>query len=242
MGNSNRVEAIAELSESEGVLTTAQAARMGIPRDALHDALESGRLERVLRGAYRMVGSGATFTDELAAIWKLTAPAKFSHERMRVADWDGVVGGGSTASALLGIGDLQLSPYRLYAPRRVNTRNPSANFAKRTMARDEVTFESGLPVTRPERTVFDLVADDEDLSLVADVLGDALRKYPGCDFGKLQILLEGRYGQKRGREIFEDPMEDTGKDPMEDTGKDPMEDTGKDPMEDTGLLGKVAQA
>ena len=79
----------------------AQAERIGIPRDALHDAVESGRLKRIVRGAYRMVGSGSSCTDELAAIWNLTAPAKFSHERMRVSDWDGIVIGGSTASALV---------------------------------------------------------------------------------------------------------------------------------------------
>jgi hypothetical protein len=210
MKYSSHIEAIAELSESEGIFTTAQAARMGIPRDALHDAVESGRLVRVVRGAYRMVGSGSSFTDELAAVWKLTAPSRFTHERARVADWDGIAVGGSTASALLGIGDLQLSPYRLYAPRRASARNPNASFAKREVARDEVSFESGLPVTRPERTVFDLVADDEDLSLVADVLGDASRKYPGFDYGKLQGLLEGRYGKRRGRGIFKGLMEDAG--------------------------------
>ena len=32
----------------------------------------------------------------------------------------------------------------------------------REVARDEVSFASGLPVTTPERTIFDLVADDED--------------------------------------------------------------------------------
>lgn len=210
MRYSNHIGAIAELSESEGVFTTAQAARMGIPRDALHDAVESGRLGRVVRGAHRMVGSGSSLTDELAAIWKLTAPARFSHERMRVSDWDGIAVGGSTASALLGIGDLRLSPYRLYASRRVSTRNPSAGFARRTVARDEVTFESGLPVTRPGRTVLDLAVDDEDPSLVADVLGDASRKYPGFDHGKLQRLLEGHYGEKRGREIHRSLIEDSG--------------------------------
>ncbi len=210
MNNSNHKEAIAELSESEGVFTTAQAKRMGIPRDALHDAVESGRLVRVVRGAYRMVGSGSSFADELAAIWKLTDPAKFSHERMRVSDWDGIAVGGSTASSLLEIGDLQLSPYRLYAPRRVNTRNPSASFARRAVARDEVTFALGLPVTRPERTVFDLVVDDEDLSLVADVLADASRKYPGFDYGKLQGLLGDRCGEECGRAIYQGLLEDSG--------------------------------
>ena len=210
MSNSNHIEAIAQLSESEGVFTTAQAERMGIPRDALHDAVESGRLERIVRGAYRMVGSGSSLTDELAAVWKLTAPAKFSHERMQASAWDGIVIGGSTASALLEIGDLRLAPYRLYAPRRVNTRNPAASFARRAVARSEVTFETGLPVTRPERTVFDLVIDDEDLSLVADVLSDASRKYPGFDCGRLQKLLEDRYGEKRGHEIYQGLMEGAG--------------------------------
>jgi len=73
---------------------------MGIPRDALHDAVESGRIERIMRGAYRMVGSGSSFTDEPVAIWKLTAPAKFTHERLRVSEWDGIVVGGSTASVI----------------------------------------------------------------------------------------------------------------------------------------------
>ena len=40
MVRANHLEAIAQLSESEGVFTTAQAERMGIPRDALHDAVD----------------------------------------------------------------------------------------------------------------------------------------------------------------------------------------------------------
>ena len=63
--------------------------------------------------------------------------------------------------------------YRIYAPRRINSRNKAASFAVRKVARDEVSFASGLPVTMPERTIFDLVADDEDLSLVADALRSA---------------------------------------------------------------------
>lgn len=92
----------------------------------------------------------------------------------------------------------------------MNTRNPHASFARREVARDEVTFESGIPVTRSERTVFDLVADDEDLSLVADVPGDASRKYQDFDYGKLQRLLEGHYGNGHGRVVYQGLMEDSG--------------------------------
>lgn len=210
MGNANHVEAIARLSESEGVFTTAQAARMGIPRDALHDAVKAGRIERIMHGAYRMIGSSSSFADELTAIWKLTAPARFTHERLRVAEWDGITVGGSTASALLEIGDLHVSPYRLYAPRRVNTRNTAVHFAKRVVPRSDVTFLQGLPVTRPERTVFDLVVDDEDLSLVADVLRDAWEADRGFGFKKLRELLGGRYEKDRVENLYRSLLADSG--------------------------------
>ena len=210
MGNVNHVEAIARLSESEGVFTTAQAARMGIPRDALHDAVASGRIERIMHGAYRMIGSGSSFADELTAIWKLTAPARFTHERLRVADWDGITVGGSTASALLEIGDLHVSPYRLYAPRRVNTRNTAVRFAKRVVPRSDVMFVQGLPVTRPERTVFDLVVDDEDFSLVADVLRDAWQADRGFGFKRFRELLGGRYKEERAENLYRGLLADSG--------------------------------
>lgn len=89
--------AIALLSESEGVFTTAQAERMGVPRDALHDAVESGRLERIMRGAYRMIGSGSSYTDGLVAAWKLTAPARFAHEPAEVGDQPDRPHGGAEA-------------------------------------------------------------------------------------------------------------------------------------------------
>ena len=44
---------------------------------------------------------------------------------------------------------------------------------QKAAACDETSFASGLPVTTPERTIFDLVADGEDPSLVADALRNA---------------------------------------------------------------------
>lgn len=210
MGNASYRPIIAELSESEGIFTTAQAERVGVPRDALHDAAESGFIERIAHGAYRMVGVGSSFTDELLAIWKLTAPGKFTHERLRVAEWDGVVVGGSSAASILDIGDFHLSPYRIFAPRRINSRNGKARFAKRLVARDDVRFVNGLPVTRAERTLFDLVLDNEDLSLVADAMRDAWQADRGFDFRRLAELLKSRYGEGEGEDLYQGLLADAG--------------------------------
>ena len=192
------------------MFTTAQAARIGIPRDALHGAAEAGRVVGIARGAYRLVGSGSEQTDELVAAWKLTAPDRFTHERLQAEAWDGVAVGGTTAASLLGIGDFYLSPYRIYAPRRINSRNKAVSFAVRRVARDEVSFASGFPVTTPERTIFDLVADNEDLSLVADALHGACVGGRPFDFNKLEALSHGKYGKNKADQILTSLLADAG--------------------------------
>lgn len=171
MGYVNHGSELRALSASEGVFTAAQAERLGIPRNALSVAVRAGRAERVARGAYRLTGTASRPTDELAAIWKLTKPSTFTGERM--AAWDGMVVGGTSAANLLGIGDFCLSPYRLYTPRRFNTRNDTARFTVRRIDSDDITWIDGLPVTRMERTLVDLCLDDEDPSLVEDAFHDA---------------------------------------------------------------------
>ena len=127
----NHILQIAELSETEGVFTTAQAARAGIPRDALSYGEKAGRIVRVIRGAYRLAGTRSTEIDELSAIWKLTAPALFTYERAQANGWDGFVVGGASAASLLGLGDFYFSPYQLYAPQSL-----TRGFRKRTLACD----------------------------------------------------------------------------------------------------------
>ena len=182
---SNHIAALNELSASEGVFTTAQAARLGITRNALSQAVASGRAERIMHGAYRLAGSQGDFTDELAAIWKLTAPSAFTHERMQIENWDGIAIGGSTAASLQELGDFYLSPYRIYAPQRINSRVKSANFALRKIDIEDVTWIKGLPVTRPERTLVDLCLDNEDWSLVED----AFNSTSNLNFARLEEIV-----------------------------------------------------
>ena len=72
----------------------------------------------------------------------------------------------------------------------------------RKVARDEVSFASGFPVTTLERTIFDLAADDEDLPLVADALHSACVGSRPFDFNKLEALIHGKYGKNKADRIL----------------------------------------
>ena len=187
MRRRDNIAAINELSASERVFTTAQAERLGVARNTLAKACASGNLVRIAHGAYRMTGVPPTETDELIAIWKLTKPTLFFHERASREHWDGITVSGRTAASVLGIGDFYLSPYRLTAPRRMRFDASGATFSARRVEREDVSFSEGLPVTTPERTLVDLILDDEDPSLVIDALSDAREK--GIDETRLERLV-----------------------------------------------------
>ena len=176
------------------MFTTAQAQRLGIPRDALAHACAAGRAERICRGAYRLAGTQSRETDALAAIWRLTDPARPPGS----ARPDGVAVGGTTAASLQGIGDFFASPYRIYAPRRINSRLEAATFAARAINAEDVSWEQGLPLTRPERTLIDLCLDSEDPSLIADAYRDA-RDF-GLDYEHLGKLVRETSATPKKRE------------------------------------------
>ena len=208
MTKADHISSINELSAFEGVFTTAQAARSGITRNALSNACKAGRLERIAQGAYRLVGSQPSQLDELAAAWKLTAATKMSHERIPEASWDGIAVGGTTAASLLGIGDFYLSPYRILSPRRINSRNKAVWLGVRDIGRDDISFIEGLPVTKPERTILDLVLDNEDPSLIADALADAYEKT--FDTNRLSKLFIDAFGKGKGEGMADALLSDAG--------------------------------
>lgn len=185
MTYSNNIAAMNEISSSEGVFTTAQAQRLGIARNALAHACATGRAERICHGAYRLAGTQAKEFDELAAIWKLTNPARFTWERQ--ATWDGIAIGGTTAASLQSIGDFFAFPYRIYAPKRINSRLKAATFATRAIDAEDILWDHGLPLTKPERTLIDLCLDHEDPSLIANTFHDAERA--NLNLSRLEILV-----------------------------------------------------
>ena len=189
MKRNDHIHTIMELSASERIFTTAQAVRLGVTRNAIAKACEAGRLQRVMHGVYRMAGVPSAETDELEAIWKLTAPPLFTHERSQIDAWDGIAVAGTSAASILGIGDFYLSPYLVIVPRRMRSRFAGVSYVARELSRDDVTYQEGFPVTRAERTLLDLALAGEDPSLVRDALRDARRK--GIDEAHLSGLIDG---------------------------------------------------
>ena len=116
MDRNDHMQTTSEPSASERIFTAARAKRLGVPRNALVKACSAGRLLRVMHDAYRMAGVPSAETDELEAIWKLTVPSLFTHERVQPSAWDGIAAGGTTAASIHGIGDFYLSPYVLIVP------------------------------------------------------------------------------------------------------------------------------
>jgi hypothetical protein len=203
MNYSNHTSAINELAATEGVFTAGQAKRFGISNDTLSYACRTGKLERIAKGAYRLTGSQPSPLDELSAIWKLTAPEKMSYERISVSSWDRITIGGTTAASILGVGDFYLSPYRVFAPKRINSRNKGVRFGVREIAHDDVSFTEGFPVTRIERTLLDLCLDKEDPSLVAGALSNAVSKCASSlDYERLEALFVSTLGYDKGEARF----------------------------------------
>ncbi len=161
-------------SNQWGLVTAKQAETRGIRRDELSRLEHRGLLNRVTRGVYKDAGAGGDELDEIRAHWLALEPALTAEERLR-AHAGRIVISGATASHLHGFGDLQPSPFEFSSVERRQTKHAERRLRRRDFAPSDVTLRAGLPVTTIERTITDLIADDEDLSLVADVLGDAVR-------------------------------------------------------------------
>lgn len=166
---------LAELSAAQwGLFTSAQAAALGVSRLDLSRLAEAALLARVCHGVYRDAGADVDEYDGLRASWLAISPTLQAHMRLQMPAEDAVVSGVSAAQ-LHGVGDLTEDRHEFTSRTRRQTQRKGVRIRTRTLDAADVTVRHGLPVTTIERTITDLVSDRVDLSLVAKVLGDAMR-------------------------------------------------------------------
>lgn len=180
--------ALDEISASQwGMVTTAQAEKVGVSRLELSRLASRGRMERIAQGVYKYAGVPGAMTDALKAVWLSTEPGYLAEERLSGAGISVVVSGES-AAMLHGVGDLRAERHEFTVSVRRQTQRSDVRYRVRAVEHRDLTIVDGLPVTSVERTVADLVETRTDLSLVGGVVRDAVTKY-SLDRGRLQDLL-----------------------------------------------------
>ncbi len=158
-----------------GMVTSAQARALGVTRLEMSRLAAAGHLVRLAHGVYRNAGAPSDEFEDLRAAWLSTERERFAGDRLR----DGVAGmivSGASAARLHGLGDIPADRHEFTTGQRRQTQRPEIHYRQRTLTDREVTVSQGLPVTTVERTIADLVEARIDLSLVADVLRDAVNK------------------------------------------------------------------
>lgn len=172
--------AVAELSaptsEQWGMVTAAQARRLGVSRVDLNRLVDDGTLETVPDTArvYRLTGvPDDPDLDPVRAAWLQLGGPRMWEERLR--DIDAVVSHRSAAH-VRGLGDLIPRMHEFYVPARRRPRRDDVKLRVRArIAAGAWSMWAGLPVCTIEKIVTDLVADHEDESAIAQISRDALR-------------------------------------------------------------------
>lgn len=163
-------------AEQWGMVTAAQARRLGVSRVDLNRLVDDGTLEAISGAArvYRLTGAPQDpDLDPTRATWlQLGGPHSWEE---RVVDPDAVVSHRSAAH-VRGLGDLIPQSLEFYVTSRRRLRRNDVDLRVRShLQRDSWDIWAGLPVCTIETIINDLLAEHEDESAVAQVVRDAMR-------------------------------------------------------------------
>ncbi len=189
-------------ASQRGLVTSAQALAAGVGRMELSRLAANGHLERVGRGVYRASGAPSIREEAVWAAWLSLEPAALAHSRDPLA----CAVSHNTAAWLMGLGELGPEPLTFTSAVRRQVQRGGLRVVRGRLSTDEVRTVAGLPCTTATRTVCDLVADGEDLSLVSAVLQDALSAGMIVDEAALRRDVDGlgkRRGLARGTSLYE---------------------------------------
>jgi predicted transcriptional regulator of viral defense system len=155
-----------------GLFTTAQVRRRGVSAQTVARLTDSGYLERIRHGVYRISGSPPTPRDRLRAAWLALNPALTVQERLDLP-LDAVVSHLSAAE-LHQLGDVAADQVEFTSAQRRQTRDHDVKFHRGTVDRADWTIVDGLPVTTPQRTIADLAQSHVDGEHLGGVVRDAI--------------------------------------------------------------------
>jgi len=176
MSAQDAMRIIAEYAEDQwGMITHAQAAEQGIHRSMLMRLTVHGALEHMAYGVYRVAGAGTRRLSGLYAEWLMLAPKNPAWERSH----DQGIVSHQSATSCYEIGDFPAYLHEFTVIKRQRTmREGVRRLSRPDLGEEGVDWEwvADMPVTRPSKTIADLIEDHQDPSLIGGVAADALRK------------------------------------------------------------------
>ncbi|SOD75068.1 predicted transcriptional regulator of viral defense system [Jatrophihabitans sp. GAS493] len=177
MKSNNALREVAELAAAQwGLFTSAQATARGVDRVTLARLADGGQIVRLGHGVYRAAGAPSDRFEGLRAAWLSTQPKLLAEQRLGATTNVSTPASGASAAELHGIGDLRVDRMEFTTPVRRQSQRGELRYRIRHLEPDDVTIKEGLPVTRLERTIADLVEERYDLSNIADVVRDAVTR------------------------------------------------------------------
>ncbi|WP_328989684.1 type IV toxin-antitoxin system AbiEi family antitoxin domain-containing protein [Kribbella sp. NBC_01245] len=201
---------LAELaSEQWGLLTAAQAVKLGVTHQALAQLLREGAVKRVQHGVYRMTGAPPSMFDDIRAAWLAIDPRRSAAERLRAPD---AVVCLRSAAWLHELGDMDADRYQFKVTGRRQSRRSDVIFRRGVLARDEWCRVEGLPVTTIVKTIGDLASAYTDGGHLANVVRDAITM-AGVDAEAIIAILNPharKYGYRDGEAVVSRFLEEAG--------------------------------
>jgi predicted transcriptional regulator of viral defense system len=151
--------------DQHGHVTTAQAAEMGVSKQALHQMMRRGELERISWGVYRLVRFPRSENDLYMAttLWPLSTRGVISNE---------------SALALYELSDVNPAKIHVTVPKsfRLQREVPRGMVIHHADLRDaDIGYHDGIPVTTPERTIRDCHAAHLGPALIRQAINDGTR-------------------------------------------------------------------
>ncbi|MEV1243737.1 hypothetical protein ACIBO2_11205 [Nonomuraea sp. NPDC050022] len=162
-------------ARQSGLITEAQAGRLGIDKPALLHFAESGLLVELDWAVYQLAWSamGPRYAYPLAA-WLAIMPESFRWERSQSLHEDAVLSHES-ACGLHGLGS-EPSPLVTFTVPEEFEGPRATKMHVAALKPDEVGVVEGIPVTTPARTIVDLAAGWAEHGELRRVLMDAVQK------------------------------------------------------------------
>jgi hypothetical protein len=157
-----------------GLITSAQAARLGITDEALAHLEEAQLVKKLGWDVYQLAGSslGPIHAYPYAA-WLALSPERFRWERAAEPAADAVLSHES-ACGVHQMGSLPIPFVTFIAPEE-HAAPRATKISVLPLTADEITTSRGIPVTTPQRTILDLIRGWADHDDVGDAITDAVR-------------------------------------------------------------------